>query len=82
MDEDVSVPVMKDCLQKLAPLQGNLASHLLVEGGKRMEAGTRELLNAFQGTPYVFNLGHGILPQTPVGNVAQLVDLVKGYSDR
>jgi uroporphyrinogen decarboxylase len=82
VDEDVSVPVMKDCLQKLAPLQGNLASHLLVEGGKRMEAGTRELLNAFQGTPYVFNLGHGILPQTPVGNVAQLVDLVKGYSDR
>lgn len=77
VDEEIPIPVMKHTLQKLAPLQGNLSPHLLVEGGKQMEKKAQELLEVFQGTPYVFNLGHGILPQTPVGHVAHLVDIVK-----
>lgn len=78
VDEDVPVSVMKDQIQKIAPVQGNLSPHVLVEGGKQMRINVAELLRAFQGTPYVFNLGHGILPQTPIDHVAQLVELVKG----
>jgi uroporphyrinogen decarboxylase len=78
VDENVPISVMKDQLQKLAPIQGNLSPHLLVEGGEPMKIRVTDLVQAFQGTPYVFNLGHGIVPQTPVEHVMQLVELVKG----
>ncbi len=78
VDEDVPLSVMKDQIQKLAPVQGNLSPQVLREGGERMKTNVDALLQAFQGTPYVFNLGHGIVPQTPVDHVAQLIDLVKG----
>lgn len=78
VDETVPISVMKDQIQKIAPLQGNLSPCVLVEGGEQMKTHVVELLQAFQKTPYVFNLGHGILPQTPVDHVAQLIELVKG----
>jgi len=78
VDEDVPVSVMKNQIQKVAPVQGNLSPHVLVEGGKPLRDQVFDLLHSFQGTPYVFNLGHGIVPQTPIDHVAQLVDLVRG----
>lgn len=78
VDEEVSLLVMKDQIQKLAPVQGNLSPKVLLGGGKQMKANVDALLNMFRGTPYVFNLGHGILPQTPIDHVTQLVELVKG----
>lgn len=78
VDEEVPVSVMKNDLQTLGTVQGNLNPHLLVEGGERMKTKVCELLQAFQGTPYIFNLGHGVLPQTPVDHVSDLIDLVKG----
>lgn len=80
VDEAVSLSVMKNQLQKLAPVQGNLNPKVLVEGGKVLQESTQSLLKNFQGTPYIFNLGHGIVPQTPVDHVAQLVDWVKESS--
>lgn len=77
VDEHVSISMIKDQIQSIAPVQGNLCPQLLLAGGVDMKNKVRELLDAFQKTPYVFNLGHGILPQTPVDHVAQLVDLVK-----
>jgi uroporphyrinogen decarboxylase len=77
IDEEVPIAHMKDQIQPLAPIQGNLSPKVLVEGGVALQRGVKNLLEAFQGTPYVFNLGHGILPQTPVAHVAQLVNLVK-----
>ena len=77
VDETVPISVMKDKIQKLAPIQGNLSPQVLLEGGAQMKDNVEALLEAFRGTPYVFNLGHGIVPQTPVDHVARLVDLVK-----
>jgi len=77
VDEGVSISIKKSQIQALAPIQGNLCPKVLVEGGKLMKTNVLDLLRTFQGTPYVFNLGHGIVPQTPVDHVAQLVDLVK-----
>jgi len=77
VDEEVPVPVMKKDIQKLAPVQGNLSPEALVRGGEYMRHRVAKLLEAFRGSPYVFNLGHGILPQTPVDHVAQLIDLVR-----
>jgi uroporphyrinogen decarboxylase len=59
-------------------LQGNLDPLALVAGGTALEAEARSILAAMRGRPFVFNLGHGIVPPTPPEHVAQLVRLVRG----
>jgi uroporphyrinogen decarboxylase len=58
-------------------VQGNLDPLLLAAGGPIFEARVRETLQVMRGAPFVFNLGHGIVPHTPPENVARLVDLVR-----
>jgi uroporphyrinogen decarboxylase len=58
-------------------IQGNLDPELLVTGGKRMAHEVSELLEAVKGRPFIFNLGHGVVPQTPVEHVAELLALVR-----
>ncbi len=65
-------------LQKLGPVQGNLDPLLLVAGGGEMERGVDHLLETLGNGPFIFNLGHGIVPQTPPEHVAQLVARVRG----
>jgi uroporphyrinogen decarboxylase len=59
-------------------LQGNLDPLLLVVGGGELESRVRQILTAMAGIPFIFNLGHGIVPQTPPAHVARLVELVRG----
>ena len=59
-------------------LQGNLDPLLLVAGGAALRESTRRLFADARGTRHIFNLGHGILPNTPVENVVELVELVRG----
>ena len=58
-------------------LQGNLDPALLVVGGEPLSAAVEEILSRFAGRAHVFNLGHGILPQTPPEHVAALVARVR-----
>jgi uroporphyrinogen decarboxylase len=58
--------------------QGNLDPLALVAGGKPLEQGVAAVLAAIRGRPHIFNLGHGILPETPVGHVEQMVAQVRG----
>ncbi|MDU0220431.1 uroporphyrinogen decarboxylase family protein, partial [Escherichia coli] len=48
------------------PVQGHLDPLLLIEGGGRLDARVRQLLDAYRGRPHIFNLGHGIRPETPI----------------
>jgi uroporphyrinogen decarboxylase len=57
--------------------QGNLDPLALVAGGAALEREVREILSAVQGRPHIFNLGHGILPYTPVSHVGRLVELIR-----
>ena len=59
-------------------VQGNLDPLALVAGGAAMEAEVRAILHATRGRPFIFNLGHGIVPQTPPDHVAALLELVRG----
>jgi uroporphyrinogen decarboxylase len=53
----------------------------LFAGWKEVEARAREILRRAAGKPgHIFNLGHGILPETPVDNVKALAKFVQGYS--
>jgi uroporphyrinogen decarboxylase len=77
---DTSMPLgfMRETLQPRLPVQGNLDPLLLLAGGAHMEARVRTILDTLGGAPFVFNLGHGIAPDTPPEHVACLVELVKG----
>jgi uroporphyrinogen decarboxylase len=60
------------------PLQGNLDPLALIAGGETLRAAVQRVLDAFAGRPHIFNLGHGILQDTPIAHVEQLIALVKG----
>jgi len=59
-------------------VQGNLDPLALIAGGEALGQATRRILDAFANRPHIFNLGHGILPDTPIAHVEQLIGLVKG----
>ncbi len=59
-------------------LQGNLDPFALLQGGDVMEREARAILGAMEHRPFVFNLGHGVMPPTPPAHVAALVELVRG----
>ena len=49
------------------------------DGGDAMEERVHEILDLMAGKPFIFNLGHGIVPQTPPENVARLVEVVRAW---
>jgi uroporphyrinogen decarboxylase len=59
-------------------VQGNLDPLALVAGGEAMRAETAGILDAMRGRPFIFNLGHGIVPQTPPEHVTALLEQVRG----
>ena len=77
LDETVDPLWAKKNLQENTLVQGNLDPLLLLKGGGEMEKRTLEILEVFSGGPFIFNLGHGVLPQTPLSHVERLVELVK-----
>ncbi|MBM3542974.1 MAG: uroporphyrinogen decarboxylase [Alphaproteobacteria bacterium] len=64
-------------LQMHIPVQGNLDPLLLLAGGPALDTRTREIIAILGSGPFVFNLGHGIHPDTPIDHVARLVTQVK-----
>jgi len=58
-------------------VQGNLDPLRVVAGGAQMEERARHIISAFAGRPHIFNLGHGIVPQTPIAHVERLIDIVR-----
>jgi uroporphyrinogen decarboxylase len=60
-------------------LQGNLDPQYVVAGGTAMTEETQRILEAFSRRAHIFNLGHGLVPETPPGHVAALAALLRGY---
>ena len=59
-------------------LQGNLDPIALVAGGAALERAVDDILQAVAGRPHIFNLGHGILQETPIAHVEQLLKRIRG----
>lgn len=76
---DFATPLefVRDTLPTTLTVQGNLDPLRLVVGGEAMESQAREILEAFSDRPHIFNLGHGIVPETPIAHVERLIELVK-----
>jgi uroporphyrinogen decarboxylase len=64
-------------IQPFKPVQGNLDPLALIAGGDALDRSIDSIKTAFDGRPYIFNLGHGILPVTPIAHVEQLVRRVR-----
>ena len=63
-------------------LQGNLDPLALAAGGPALETGVRHILSAFRGRPHIFNLGHGVLPHTPIQHVEFMLDFLRRGSTK
>lgn len=59
------------------PVQGNLDPLRLVAGGEQLDRRVDAIIAAFADRPHIFNLGHGIVPETPIAHVERLVNRVK-----
>ncbi len=79
LDTGMSLSWARDEVQKLACVQGNLDPLLLVAGGSEMCNAINNILKTLENRPFIFNLGHGIVPQTPPEHVAELVKFVRDY---
>jgi uroporphyrinogen decarboxylase len=59
------------------PLQGNLDPVALLAGGAALENAVGRILSSLAGRPHIFNLGHGIIKETPIAHVERLLELVR-----
>ncbi|MEM9284675.1 MAG: uroporphyrinogen decarboxylase [Pseudomonadota bacterium] len=69
----------RDALGSATALQGGLDPLLVVQGGPAMERAAKELLETFKSRPYIFNCGHGFVPETPPEHVAELVRIIRSF---
>lgn len=79
LDSSVDLAWAAEELQGRCTVQGNLDPQLLVAGGVEMRVRTEHILEKLADGPFVFNLGHGIVPETPAGNVEELAQLIKDW---
>ena len=77
IDYSMNVGFARAQLSPQKVLQGGLDPLLVQAGGARMLDAAAEYLRAFDGTPYVFNLGHGFVPETNPNHVSALVEFVR-----
>lgn len=79
LDWMIDVSFAREHVQTNRTVQGNLDPLALLAGGKTLDRATDAILQAFAAGPFIFNLGHGVLPDTPIANVERLVARVRQW---
>lgn len=78
IDWGTPIAKAKQVLGEQFVLQGNLEPATLYDA-RAMEQGAKEILQTMQGRPFIFNLGHGMLPDLPRENAQKLVEIVHSW---
>lgn len=78
LESEIDRSFARDEIQTLVPVQGNLDPLVLRAGGAELEREIAAVRAAFGAGPFVFNLGHGILPDTPIAHVERLLAGIRG----
>ena len=81
LDEEFPEKVFSYAKNNDIILQGNLKPTTLIEGGEKLKKSIKKILNKFNENKHIFNLSHGVLPQTPLENVEILVDTIRKYNE-
>ena len=82
LDWTVELNFAREHIQPRRPIQGNLDPLALLAGGAALDRSIDAILEAFAPGPFIFNLGHGVLPETPIANIERLVARVRGLAAR
>ncbi|HXW22093.1 MAG TPA: uroporphyrinogen decarboxylase family protein, partial [Rhodomicrobium sp.] len=77
LDWMIDFAFARDEIQSRRPVQGNLDPLALMVGGKALDSAIDRILENFAAGPFIFNLGHGLLPDTPVAHVERLMARVR-----
>ncbi|MEW5798104.1 MAG: uroporphyrinogen decarboxylase [Bacteroidota bacterium] len=81
LDWSTDIGKARNAVGKKVALQGNLDPTMLFSTPERIEHGVQSILQKYgNGAGHIFNLGHGILPETPVENVKTFINAVKTFS--
>jgi uroporphyrinogen decarboxylase len=78
LDHGVPLEWAMKAIPEKCVLQGNLDNRLLVVGGAALDRGVDDILRLTRGRRFIFNLGHGIVPETPPDHVQQVIDRIRG----
>ncbi len=78
MSLDTSAPMGWAAKTLKTAIQGNLDPIALIAGGRALDDGVDAILDAAKGARLIFNLGHGILPETPIAHVERMIARVRG----
>lgn len=82
LDSGVPLHFARDVLQKRVCVQGNVDPLRLIAGGSALSDAVDAVLDTLGGGPLIFNLGHGITPDTPIDHVHAMIDRVRSRTDR
>jgi uroporphyrinogen decarboxylase len=77
LDWMIELDFARDRIQSKRPVQGNLDPLVLLAGGKALDQAVDVILKTLAARPFIFNLGHGILPETPIAHVERLIARVR-----
>jgi uroporphyrinogen decarboxylase len=78
LDWTTELAFARDHIQPRRPIQGNLDPLVLLVGGDALDRSIDAIMEDFSNGPFIFNLGHGVLPETPIAHVERLVARVRG----
>ncbi len=78
LDWTIDRSFAKERIQSRCPVQGNLDPLVLLAGGAALDRAVDSVVAAFSGGPFIFNLGHGILPETPISHVERMLARIRG----
>ncbi|MGY2051663.1 uroporphyrinogen decarboxylase [Methylobacterium sp. JK268] len=78
VDWAVDLAALRGRLPARAVTQGNLPPEILIQGGDTLDAAVDAILAATAGLPHIFNLGHGITPETPIAHVERMLARLRG----
>jgi len=77
LDTAISPDYVKSEIPRTLAVQGHLDPLLLIAGGEAMDRRVHEILEAYSDRPHIFNLGHGVRPETPIAHVERVVQIIR-----
>jgi uroporphyrinogen decarboxylase len=81
IDQSVDLPWVDECFPQNVAIQGAIDPYLLVAGRSSLEDCAKYHLNILKNRPYIVNLSHGVVPETPPEHLTNLINIIRTHDD-